>query len=50
MGTRRRQFAVCVRNDGYEVSLVLRKIYEVLADATAARHGQIRLVDESDED
>ena len=46
----RRQFAVCVKNDGYEASLELRKIYEVLPDSVGERHRQIRVVDESGED
>jgi len=50
MANTRRQFAVCVRNDGYEASLELRKIYEVLVDSVAARHRQIRVIDESGED
>ena len=44
------RFAVCVKNDGYEVSLERRKIYRVLPDAEAARHKQIRVIDESGED
>ena len=47
---KRAGFVICVRNDGYEVSLERRKIYEVLADRDAAAHGQIRVVDESGED
>lgn len=43
-------FAVCVDNHGYEVSLELRKLYEVLADADAEKHSQLRVVDESGED
>ena len=50
MANARRQFAVCLRNEGYEASLELRKIYEVLSDSVAARHRQIRVVDESGED
>ena len=45
-----KQFAVCVDNDGYEASLILGKIYRVLADARAARDGLVRIVDESGED
>ena len=45
-----RQFAVCVRNEGYEVSLELRKIYEVVPDAVAVRHRQVRVIDESGDD
>lgn len=44
------QFAVCVKNDGYEVSLERRKIYQVLPDPEAARHRQVRIIDESGED
>ena len=45
-----KQFAVCLRNDGYEVSLERRKIYQVLPDPDAAKHRQVRVVDESGED
>jgi len=44
------EFAICVDNHGYEVSLELRKLYEVVADSDAERHGQIRVIDESGED
>ena len=41
---------LCLRNDGYEVSLEPRKIYKALPDAQAKAHGQLRVVDESGED
>jgi hypothetical protein len=41
---------VYVRNEGYEASVERRKIYQVLPDTDAARHGQIRVIDESGED
>jgi hypothetical protein len=44
-----KHYAVCVRNDGYEESLELRKIYEVLDDDPAAQNGLLRVIDE-DED
>jgi hypothetical protein len=44
------QFVVCLKNKGYDVSLERRKIYQVLADPRAAKHGLIRVVDESGED
>lgn len=44
------RFAVCIRNEGYEVSLELRKLYEILDDADAQECGQIRVIDESGED
>jgi hypothetical protein len=46
----KKALVVCVRNDGYEVSLERRKIYELLPDTDAESHGQIRVVDESGED
>jgi hypothetical protein len=52
MATRssRKQFVVCLKNKGYEVSLERRKIYQVIPDAEAAKHKQIRVIDESGED
>jgi hypothetical protein len=44
------EFAVCVDNHGYEVSLETRKLYEVVVDVDAEKHGQIRVIDESGED
>jgi hypothetical protein len=44
------RLVVCVENSGYEVSLEKRKIYVSLPDPTAAKHGQIRVIDESGED
>ncbi len=44
------RFVVCVRNDAYPASLEPRKIYRVLPDADAQRHGQLRVIDESGED
>ena len=45
-----KHFAVCIRNEEYEASLELRKIYEVLEDREAAKHQMIRVVDEEGED
>ncbi len=50
MATRSRQFALCLRNKGYEVSLERRKIYQVIPDRDAEKHGQLRVLDESGED
>lgn len=41
---------VCTKNSGYEVSLELRKLYEVVPDVDAEKHGQVRVIDESGED
>ena len=45
-----KQLVVCIKNKGYEVSLERRKIYQVLPDTEAAKHKQVRVVDESGED
>jgi hypothetical protein len=50
MSEKERQFAVCIRNEGYEESLEPRKIYEILPDEKAREHGMIRVIDEEDED
>jgi hypothetical protein len=44
-----RHYAVCVRNDGHEESLEVRKIYEILSDPTAESRGFLRVVDEDDD-
>ncbi len=44
------EFAICINNYGYEVSLETRKLYEVLIDSDAEKHHQIRVIDESGED
>jgi hypothetical protein len=40
----------CISNQDYEASLQLRKYYQVLQDDKAAKHGYLRIVDESGED
>ena len=45
-----KQFVVCLKNEGYEVSLERRKIYRVVPDPEAGKHRQIRVIDESGED
>jgi hypothetical protein len=42
-------FAVCIKNENYAASLELRKLYQVIADETAAKLHQIRVIDESGE-
>lgn len=46
----KKHFMICVDNRGYEASLEIRKIYEVLPDRMAERHHQLRVIDESRED
>ena len=42
-------FGVCVRNDGCE-DLQIRKLYQILPDATAGKNGLLRVIDDSGED
>ena len=44
------RFVVCVKNKDFPASLELRKLYQVVADADAAKHHQIRVIDESGDD
>ena len=44
------RFAVCIKNDGYSVSLERHKIYRVLSDAEALEDHELRVIDESGED
>ncbi|MEJ8568903.1 hypothetical protein [Elongatibacter sediminis] len=50
MTARNRQFVICTNNAGYEVSLEVRKLYQVVPDPAAEKSGQIRVIDESGED
>lgn len=43
-------FAICIDNEGYEASLELRKIYQVVPAESNDPKGYIRIVDESGED
>jgi len=45
-----KRYVVCVNNAGYPASLEVRKIYRCLTDATASRHGLVRVIDESGDD
>ncbi len=46
----RRKFVLCVGNKGYPAALELRKVYELLPDRAAGKHGMLRVIDESGED
>jgi hypothetical protein len=50
MSKRASEFVVCVRNEGYEVALELRKIYQAIPDTSAESHQLLRVIDESGED
>ena len=44
------RYVVCVGNRGYRASLIVRRIYQQLADAAAEEQRMVRVVDESGED
>jgi len=44
------RYVMCISNEGYEVSLVPRKVYQVVDDAWGEQHGMVRVIDESGED
>ena len=50
MAGKSKGLVICVKSDGYRLSLERRKLYVALADTRAAKHGQLRIVDESGED
>ncbi len=43
-------FGVCIDNAGYAASLEAGKLYAIIPDDEAAKHGYIRVVDESGDD
>jgi hypothetical protein len=47
VGASSRRLVLCLRNDGYEVSLEPRKFYAALPDRDADEQGQVRVIDES---
>ncbi len=49
MKHQKKQFSICVRNEGVD-DLEIRKIYQILLDARAAKDKHIRVIDESGED
>lgn len=44
------KFAVCIKNKGFEASLEVGKLYEVVPDAEAENDDMIRVIDEDGED
>lgn len=48
--TARTYVVVCVNNDNFPASLVLRKIYRCMPDADARNYQQLRVIDESGDD
>lgn len=50
MPNTKRRLVLCLQNEGYEVSLERRKIYQAVSDSAARAHDQLRIIDESGED
>jgi hypothetical protein len=44
------ELVICVRNEGYEASLEVRKIYRTVEDEDAKKHSLLRVIDESGDD
>lgn len=49
MASTSKGLVVCIDNEGYEVSLERRKLYVTISDASAAKRGHVRVIDESGE-
>ncbi len=47
---KKHRFAVCIDNMGYEASLIVKKVYEILPDESAGKDDMLRVIDESGED
>ena len=45
-----RFLVICLKNEGYGASLETRKIYVAIPDASASKHGLVRVLDESGDD
>ena len=44
------RWAICVNNKDNELSLELRKVYQVVEDETAEKRNYVRIIDETGED
>jgi hypothetical protein len=44
------KFAVCINNKGFEASLEVGKLYEIVSDIEAENDGMLRVIDEDGED
>jgi hypothetical protein len=45
-----KDLVVCINNKGYPAALEKRKLYVLVRDPVAEKHGLLRIVDESGED
>ena len=46
----KKHYVFCLDNSGYEASLVVHKVYEVIPDPRAEKDNLTRVIDESGED
>jgi hypothetical protein len=44
------EFVVCLNNNGYTASLEVGKLYQIVPDTDAEKHGGFRVIDEDGED
>ena len=44
------KYVICLQNEGYEASLEVRKLYQVIEDEKASASHFLRIIDESGED
>lgn len=44
------QYAVCINNRGFEASLEIGKLYEIVPDDEAEKDDMLRVIDEDGED
>ena len=44
------EYVICISNEGYKTSLVVRRLYAVLPDPESKKRGLLRILDESGED
>lgn len=45
-----KKFVICINNKDAQVSLELRKLYEIIPDKIAEKQNMVRIIDESGED
>jgi hypothetical protein len=45
-----KSYVLCVKNDGYPASLLVRRLYVHVPDRAAGARGLVRVIDESGED
>lgn len=44
------RYVMCINNEGYLVSLTLRRVYKIISTAKEEQGGWVRVVDDTEED